>query len=73
MTVNQQWIRDVFADDACFIDVNIIDVIHQVDSSTLARIRRFHDPDVFLALVLLELLVVVVEVTELVRQDVGVG
>jgi len=38
----------------------------------LASVCRFHNPDVLLAFVLLKLLVVIVEISEFVWQDVGI-
>ena len=72
MTVNQQWVGNVLADDASFIDIDIVNVIDKVDTSSLAGVCWFHDPDIFLALVLLEFLVVIVKVTKLIGKNVGV-
>ena len=73
VTVNKQGIGDVLGDYASFIDVHIIDVVDDVDAASLARIGGFHNPHILLRFVLLQLLIVVVKVTELVWQDVGVG
>lgn len=73
MTVDQQGVRDVLADDTGLIDVNIIDVVNEVDATALTSVCRLDDPHILLGLVLLELLVMIVEVTELVWQDIGVG
>jgi hypothetical protein len=72
VTINQERIRDVLADNRSLIHIHIIDIIHQVDASPLARIGRLHNPHILLALVLLQFLIVIVEVTELIRQDVSV-
>ena len=72
MTVNQQWIGNVLADDASFINIDIVNIIDKIDTSSLAGVCRFHDPDIFLALVLLEFLVVIVKVTKLIGKNVGV-
>ena len=72
VTVNQQWVGDVLADDTGLVDIHVVDVINKVNTSALAGVRRLHDPDIFLAFVLLQLLIVVVEVAKLVRKDVGV-
>ena len=72
VTVNQQWVGNVFADDASFIDIDIVNVIDQIDTSSLARVCRLHDPNIFLAFVLLEFLVVIVKVTKLIGKNVGV-
>ena len=72
MTVNQQWIGNIFADDTSFIDVDIVYVIYQIDTSPLARVCRLHNPDIFLALMLLKFLIVIVKVTEFVGKNVSV-
>ena len=72
VTVDQQRICDVFTNDRGLIHVHVIYVIDKVDSSSLAGISRLHDPHIFLTFVLLQFLVVVVEISELIRQDVGI-
>ena len=72
VTVNQQWVGNVFADYTSFINIDIVDVIDQVDASSLARVCRFHDPNILLAFVLLEFLVVIVKVTKLIGKNVGI-
>ena len=72
VTVNQQWVGDVLADNTCLVDIHVVDVIHKIDTPALAGVCRLHDPDIFLALVLFQLLIVVVEVTKLIRKDVCV-
>ena len=72
VTVNQQWVSNVLADDTSLIDIDIVDIINKVNSSSLTRVCRFHDPDIFLAFVLLEFLVVIVKVTKLIGKNVGV-
>jgi hypothetical protein len=72
VTINQERIRDVLADNRSLIHIHIIDIIHQVDASPLARVGRLHNPYILLALVLLQFLIVIVEVAELIRQDVSV-
>lgn len=72
MTIDKQRVRDVLRDNTSFVHVYIIDVVNNVDATALARIGGLHNPDVLLRLVLLQLLIVIVEVTELVRQDVRI-
>ena len=72
MTVNQQRIGDVLADDGCLVHIDIVDVINEVYTSSLAGIGRLDNPDVLLAFMLLQFLVVIVEVSKLVWQDVRV-
>lgn len=64
--VDEQRVRDVLRNDARFVHVHIVDIIDNVDASALARVGWLDDPNVLLALVLLQLLVVVVKVAELV-------
>ena len=72
MAVDQQRIRDVLADDAGFVDIDIVDIIYQVYAFTLTGICWLYNPNVLFAFVLLQLLVVVVKVTELIGQDVSI-
>ena len=72
MTINQERIGDVLADNRSLIYIHIINVINKVDSSALARISWLDNPHILLALVLLQLLVMIVEVAKFIRQDVGV-
>jgi len=72
MAVNQQGIRNILRYNAGLLNINIIDIVNNVDSLALARISRLDDPNVLLALVLLQLLVVIVEIAKLLRQDVRI-
>ena len=72
MAIDQQRVGDVLGDDTGLVYVHVVNVVHDVDAATLASVCWLHDPHILLALVLLQLLVVVVEVTELVRQNVSV-
>ena len=72
MSVNQQWVRNILRDYTSLVHVHVVDVVDDVDTSSLAGVSRLDDPNIFLALVLLKFLEVVVEVPELIRQDVGV-
>jgi len=72
VSVNQQWVRNILRDYTSLVHVHVVDVVDDVDTSSLAGVSRLDDPNIFLALVLLKFLEVVVEVPELIRQDVGV-
>jgi len=72
VSIDQQRIRDILRYHRSLVNIHIIDVINQKDAIALARVRGLDDPNVFLALVLSQLLVVIVEVSELLWQDVGV-
>ena len=73
VTINQKRVRNILRNDASLVNVHIVDVVHDVDTAALTGVGWLDDPHVFLALVLLQLLVMVVKVTEFVRQDVGIG
>lgn len=73
VTIDQQRIGDVLADHTGLVHVHVIDVIHKVDAFALTSVRRLDNPHILFAFVLLQFLIVVVEVSELIRQDVSVG
>lgn len=72
MSIDQQWVGNISADNRGVIHTHIIDVIHDVDTFTLRRISRLHNPNVLFAVVLLKLLVVSIKVTKFIREDVSV-
>jgi len=72
MSINEQRVGYVPRNHTQIIDIHIVHVVNQVDSLALRSIRRFHDPDVLFRVVLPQFLVVSVEFSELVRQDIGV-
>ena len=53
VSVYEQRVRYVFADDARFVDIYVVDVVDQVNAFALARVGWFHNPHILLALVLL--------------------
>lgn len=72
MTVDQQRVCYVSGDYRELINVNVIDVIDDIDAFTLSRVSWFYNPNVLFAVVLFEFLVVLVELSKLIRQDVCV-
>ena len=52
MAIDQQWICDISWNDRQFINIDIIDVVDQSNSSTLSCIGWFYDPNVLLTVVL---------------------
>jgi hypothetical protein len=72
VSVDEEWVRDILADHACLVHIHVIDVVHEIDAFALARVCWLDDPNVLLAFVLLELLVMIVEITELIRKNVSV-
>jgi hypothetical protein len=72
MAVNQKRISNVARNHRQFVHIDIVNIVYDMDSSALRCIGWLNNPDVLLAVMLLELLVVLVELSELIRQDVGV-
>ena len=70
--VDQQRIRNIFANDTCFVHIDVVDVVNNVDTAPLTSIGWLNNPHILFAFMLLQLLVVVVKVAELVWQNVGV-
>lgn len=70
MTVNEKGICHIPGDDRCIVNIHIIYVIYYVDTLPLAGIRRFNDPDILLRIMLLQLLIVSIEITELVWKNI---
>ena len=73
MPIDQKWIGNISGDNGQLINIHIVDVIDQSDTSSLSCISWLHDPNVLFAIVLLQLLVMLVEFTKLVWENVGVG
>lgn len=67
MPINQQWIGNIPTDNRSVINTHIINVINDVNTFALGRVSRLHYPYVFLAIVLLEFLVVSIEIAKLIR------
>ena len=72
MAVDKQRVRDVLRDDTSLVYVDIVDVITDIDTTALAGIGWLDNPHIFLALMLFQLLIMVIEVSKLIWQDVGV-
>ena len=72
MSVDQERVGDVLADHAGFVHIHVVDIVNQVDSFALTGVCGLDNPNVFLALMLLQLLIVIVKVAELIGQDVRV-
>ena len=72
MAIDQQWIGDIPRYYGQFIYIDIVYVIDQRDASALSCVGWLYDPNILLAIVLLQLLIMLVKLTELIWQDVGV-
>ncbi len=72
VTIDQEWVGNVFGDNTCFIDIDIVDIIDDINAASLTCVGWLHDPHIFLAFMLLQFLVMVIKVAKLVRQDVSV-
>jgi hypothetical protein len=72
VSVDQERIGHISRNDRGVVNINIIDVVNDVDTLPLAGIRRLNDPNILLRVMLFKLLVVRIEVTKFVWQDVSV-
>lgn len=72
MAINQERIGDVSRDDRGFINVHVVDVVYEEDTSSLGCVSWFNNPHVLLAVVLLQFLIMSIEVSKFVRQNVGI-
>ena len=72
MPIDQQWVGDVLRDYGGLVYVDIVDIVYDIDASTLAGVGWLDNPNILLALIRLQLHVVAVEVAKLIRQNVGV-
>lgn len=72
MTVDEERVCNVLRNNRSFVNIYVVDIIHQVNTFALTGVCGLDDPDILLAFMLLQLLVVIVKVTELVGQNVGV-
>jgi hypothetical protein len=70
--IDEERVCDVARDDRGIVHVYIIDIVDDVDALALAGVCWLDDPHVLLAVMLLKFLVVGVEITKLIRQDVGI-
>ena len=72
MPVDQEGVSYVARYHRGVVHVYIIDIIHYVDTLTLTRVCRLHYPHVLFRVVLLKLLVVGIEITKFIWENVGV-
>ena len=72
MAIDQEWVGNVFGDNTCFIDIDIVDIVDDIYAASLTCVGWLHNPNIFLAFMLLQFLVMVIKVTKLIGQDVCV-
>lgn len=73
MTIDQKRVRYIARYNWKLINVNIVDIVYQLNSSALCRICGLNNPNILFGVMLLQLLVVFVKLSEFVWQNVGVG
>jgi len=44
--IYKEWVRNITTDYAQFVYVYIVNVVNDMDTSALTRIRRLHDPNI---------------------------
>lgn len=72
MPIDQQRVSDVARDHRQIIILEIIQVVYDVNASASAEVRWFDNPEIFLRLFLGEKIEVRIELSQLVRKNVGV-
>ena len=72
MTIDQKRVCDVLGNVRGLVNVHIVDVVHEINTPSLASVSRLHNPNILLAFMLLQFLVMVVKVAKFVRQNVRV-
>ena len=73
MAIYQKRVGDVFWDDGEIVYIDFSDIVNDVDSTSSWHVSWFYDPEIALRVWLLLLLEMIIEVTEFIRNDVGVG
>jgi hypothetical protein len=48
VAVDKKWVGDIPRDHRGIIDIDIVDVVNNVDTFTLAGVRRLDDPNILL-------------------------
>jgi len=72
MTIYQQRIGDVSANNRQFINIHVVDVVNQHDASSLGSVGGLNNPNVLFAIMLLQFLVVLIEFSKFIREDVSI-
>lgn len=72
VTVDQERVSHVTRDDRSVVHIYIVDVVHNVDTLALAGVGWLNDPYILLRIMLLEFLVMSVEISELIRENVSI-
>jgi len=73
VTIYEQRIGYVSTYNGQLINIYVIDVINQTDSSSLGGISRLHNPNILLTIMLLQFLVMLIKLSKFIRKDVGIG
>jgi hypothetical protein len=72
VTIDQKRVCHVTRYDRSVVHIHIVDVVNNVDTLALAGVGRLNDPYILLRVMLLEFLVMSVEISKLIRKDVGI-
>jgi hypothetical protein len=64
--IDQQWVRYVTGNNRQLIYIDIIDVIYQLDATTLSSVGWLDNPDILFAIMLLKFLVMLIELSKLI-------
>lgn len=72
MAINEQGICNILANDGGLVNIDIVYIVYEINALTLATVCWFNNPNIFLAFMLFQFLVMIVKVSELIGQDVSV-
>jgi hypothetical protein len=72
VSIDQQGVGHISANNTSFIYIDIIDIVNYVYPLPLRRVGWLHNPNVLLGVVLLQFLVVSIEVSKFIGEDIGV-
>lgn len=72
MTIDQERVSDVSTDHTCIVYIDIIDIVNDVNPFALRTVSWLDNPNVLFAVMLLKFLIVRVEVSKFIREDVGI-
>lgn len=72
MSIYQQGICDISWDNRKLINVHIVDIINQSDTFTLCCVSWLYNPNVLFAVMLFQLLVVLIELSEFIGKNVSI-
>ena len=72
MSIDQKWIGNISGNYRELINIYVVDIINKSNSSALSSICWLDNPDILLAIMLLQLLIMLIKFSKLVWQNIGI-